>query len=189
MSDCTCEKTLTKKRKPHVIVLVCLLTGIAIIAAFAITQFSSKNRLKYSWRTALSYIEQQEYVYALEGDYIKCEDPRHTVDKLSDFSIDRDFVRYLGCDTPYLQGITYTFEEMTFARRVMIVEAYYGKEYCVVERFNEKYYSDVVWYKGDTVIVLGYDSIAYYDANYFWENGPGLSDKSFEMVKRFFDMD
>lgn len=186
LSNLHTEKTKPLRRVFPLLAIIAVVSIIFVLIISNIHPISPRNSLKYSWGTSLDYIKNNEYVTKSEYDSVKCEDPKHTVDNLHGFEIKKDLVTYGGGDTSRLKSISYSFEEMTFARRVMIVEEYYGDKYFIAENFNEKYYANAIWEKGDTVVLLDYYCIVYYDADYFWEEGPRLSDDELEDAKKFF---
>lgn len=178
--------SIFRNKKTILVFFVFLFVVIAIVAWNSIP----RNELKYSWGTSMKYIEEQEYTLE-HFDYrnvLKCDDPHHTVDKLDFIDIKKDYVYYHGEETNSLKSISYTFsEEMGYAERIEKLKEFYGNKYFVTEN-SEPYYSDVIWVKGDTVIIVSYGNIKYYDKVYFFEKGLHFSDEVIDEMKSFFDV-
>ena len=170
-------------------ILILLLTAAVLITAIVVFVNVPRNKLKYSWGTSMRYIKEQEYTLEFENQRVECDDPGHSVDSFENFEIKKDTVYYGGADTSSLKWIHYSFdEEIGFAQRIIEVKKFYGSKYMVVGNFNEQYYSDIIWIKGNTVVLVSYNGIYYYEKNYFFEEGPNVSDEELEEIKEFFNI-
>ena len=177
-----------KKSARKALIILLIIVIICIVCVSFIS--TPKNKLKYSWGTSISYIKNQEYTLE-HWEYrnrLKCDDPKHTVDDLDFFEIESDNVYYFGEETSSLKSVSYSFaEEIGYAHRIEKLKSYYGNKY-YVEDTSEPYYSDIIWIKGDTVIIISYASITYYDKEYFFRETPRFSDDEFKKIKRFFNI-
>lgn len=176
--DASIAQPVVKKcgQRNRLIAILIMLAIVIVTTTILILTYASGVDLKYSWGTSYSEVYDNETVIKVDNgwdlqsnrrDYIECENPYDSVDDLDGFS--GDIVSYTFRNGKLCE-IEYEYEEKfnTLTERRDQAEKSLGSKYYSIKHEPAIYTTDV-WWIGNTVIMIDWNSVCYCDAEYFQE--------------------
>ncbi len=163
-------------------------TGLVIISLIfgsACLLLTPQVKLSYDWGTPISHIAKNETVIDKGNDYLLCEDPYHKVDKLDDLEYSIVKYKFDSSGNLYKIEYEYMYEDLSVRERREAAEKIYGEKYFTIDHKVSDYYSTNVWWIGDTVIVLSWSGVSYYDSDYYLDVLQYHPDYSEELLEFF----